>query len=287
MCLLVWLGVEQWRAGLPSEPERLPVSALLSALDLLPGPLHQAQFAEKVQGPILVDALDSAGWVSVGLTPKQAASAMRYRDAVGGFVDRAVLERMRVLPDGWVERHAHQLAFPVRRESGARHHETASGSTPDVHPPSSTGGGRRAIPPKEPVDLNKADSLTLVAMKGVGPWVAAKVLKARREWGGFADAHLLEEALGWDSLAHALMPRFTAHPKDVVGRCPDSLTAEEWRTLPGVGWRQAEVLQRYTALHGASDSALSRCLGVDSATVKRLAPYLSPCGEGRGDRGDL
>ena len=105
--------------------------------------------------------------------------------------------------------------------------------------------------------------------------------------GRIADVHQLHEALGWDSLAQALSPRFTAHPEDVVGRCPDSLTAEGWQALPGVGWRQAEVLQRYTALHGASDSDLERCLGLDSATVKRLLPYLRPCGEGRAVRGDI
>lgn len=287
MCLLVWVGVEQWRAGLPSKPERIPVSALLSALDRLPGPQRQARFADEVHGPILVDDLDSAGWVSVGLTPKQAATALRYREAVGGFADRSVLERMRVLPDGWVQRHAHQLAFPEQRESDARKQETARHSSSVKQRRSNSEGVGGVAPPKEPVDLNRVDSLTLLAMKGVGPWVARKVLEARRQWGGFADVHQLHEALGWDSLAQALSPRFTAHPGDVVGRCPDSLTAEGWQALPGVGWRQAEVLQRYTALHGASDSALERCLGLDSATVKRLLPYLRPCGEGRAVRDDI
>ena len=287
MCLLVWVGVEQWRAGLPSEPEQLPVSVLLSALDRLPGPPRQARFAEEVGDSILVDDLDSAGWVSLGLTPRQAASAMRYREAVGGFADRVVLERMRVLPDGWVQRHAHQLTFPMRRDSNACKEGTDRHSNPGREGSSSPEGARRDAPPREPVDLNKVDSLTLLAMKGVGPWVAGKVLEARRQWGGFADVHQLHEALGWDSLAQALAPRFTVHPEDVVGRCPDSLTLEGWRALPGVGWRLAEVLQRYTALHGASDSALKGCLGLDSAMVKRLAPYLRPCGEGRAVRGDI
>ena len=52
------------------------------------------------RGLIPVNQLDSAGWTQWGLSPRQAASAVRYRRAVGGFRDIEVLQRMRVLPGG-------------------------------------------------------------------------------------------------------------------------------------------------------------------------------------------
>jgi len=96
--------MEAWWAAVREPVEPIGVTELLEALWWLPGPeqapedgLVKAMSAD----PIDVDRLDSAGWVELGLSPGQAASAMRYRQAVGGFRDAEVVGQMRVLPDGW------------------------------------------------------------------------------------------------------------------------------------------------------------------------------------------
>ena len=63
----------------PVEP--IGVTELLEALWWLPGPeqLSRRTGQRGFPGPIDVDRLDSAGWVGLGLSPRQAASAMRYR----------------------------------------------------------------------------------------------------------------------------------------------------------------------------------------------------------------
>lgn len=279
-CLLLWCGVEAWLSQLPSEPEPVPVSALLSALERLPGPVLLVQRHPSETNPIHVDALDSAGWVATGLSPKQAASALRYRTAVGGFSDERVLQRMRVLPDDWMARHRDRLRFPspVQQPEETKERwpvpgsDRAEGVSPETE-------GTFPLRPEEPVDLNAADSLTLVRMKGVGPWVAGRILSARRQWGGFAAPSQLREALGWDSLADVLAPRFEASRGDVIRRCPDSLSLTDWRSMPGVEWKEAEVLSRYVALHGAGDSTLQGCLGVRDSVLRQVAMYLRPCGE--------
>ena len=77
--------MEAWWAAVR---EPIGVTELLEALWWLPGP-EEALEAGLVNAvptaPIEVDRLDSAGWVGLGLSPRQAASAMRYRQAVGGF----------------------------------------------------------------------------------------------------------------------------------------------------------------------------------------------------------
>ena len=277
-CLLFWCGVEVWLARLPDEPDPIPVTTLLMALDRLPGP-EAGPKRPLVTGPIDVQSLDSAGWVAAGLTPKQAASALRYRAAVGGFVNEEVLRRMRVLPKGWMERYGDQLRFPEpppteptpSKESGRSQQMTTSGEGPSAR--------RRAAAPEEPVDLNRTDSLTLLRMKGVGPWVAGRILEARRKWGGFAAPEQLQEALGWDSLANVLLSRFEANAADVVQRCPDSLSASDWQDIPGVSRKEAEVLALYVSLHGAPGGNVSGCLGVRDSVLRQVAIYLRPCGE--------
>ena len=119
---MAWAGVESWWVSAKEPAEKPGVSELLDALWWLPGPerasLTNAAFqstddSRVSQASIPVDQLDSAGWTRWGLSPRQAASAVRYRNAIGGFRDIEALERMRVLPDGWVEHHRARIVFPA------------------------------------------------------------------------------------------------------------------------------------------------------------------------------
>lgn len=282
--LLAWTGVEVWRARTVEPPEPLRVEELLYALDWMPSAAPTTGERPLQSGPIDVDGLDSAGWVRWGLSPRQAASALRYRDAVGGFKDRSVLARMRVLPEGWLQRHGEDLVFPEphteRKESRSR------GKRPDPASQAGEAGDRTDAPAKTSapltVDLNRADSLELLAVRGVGPWVAGRILTARRRWGGFHSTDQLAMALGWDSLAAALAPKFRCRPEEVVRRCPDTLDAAGWSALPGIQWRVGEMLARTVAHHGLSEGVLERSGVLDSAEWATIWPYLAPtpCGTG-------
>ena len=101
------------------------------------------------------------------------------------------------------------------------------------------------------VPLNTADSLDLIALRGVGPWVAGRILLARRRWGGFADTAQLVEALGWDSLARSIMPLFSCDVDRIERRCPDSLTVEGWSQCPAfVGARRRPLTAMWTDMAG-------------------------------------
>jgi len=285
---MVWGGVEVWWTSVAESPEPIGVTQLLEALWWLPGPDAVRNLPDQWAsgnehdgfGPIEVDALDSAGWVRLGLSPRQAVSAMRYRRAVGGFTDAKVLGRMRVLPGEWMEDHRERLVFPAEAKPERGHVEAQAAS-------SGRNEVRRLLPavesesdPRDRVDLNGVDSLTLLAIHGVGPWVAGRILGARRKWGGFADTSLLVEALGWDSLARALMPLFACDSSHIARRCPDSLTVEGWCALPGIRRREAAGIVRYVGHHGGRPEALLRCKVLDSARWNRILPYLECGSEG-------
>ena len=274
--------MEAWWAAVREPVEPIGVTELLEALWWLPGP-EEALKAGLVNAvptaPIEVDRLDSAGWVGLGLSPRQAASAMRYRQAVGGFRDAEVVGRMRVLPSGWLDRHGDRMVFPVDVTTLEDKGQKAMAVKPDSSLPEPGMVGASQAEQARPVDLNVADSLTLIGLPGVGPWVSGKILAARRRWGGFADTSLLVEALGWDSLARAIMPKFTCGPEAVHRRCPDSLSAEEWEALPGIGRREAVTLTRYVGHHGGSWETLRSCRILDSTRWNRVLPYLECIGE--------
>lgn len=276
---MVWAGVEAWWLSAKEPAQKPGVAELLDALWWLPGTepgsrthttFPSADDGSTSQEPIHVNRLDSAGWTRHGLSPRQAASAVRYREAVGGFRDIRIVQRMRVLPEGWVDHHKARLVFPSRE---------AEETTPEKSEARSLKAQletayRVEEPVQERVPLNTADSLALIALRGVGPWVAGRILQARRRWGGFADTAQLVEALGWDSLARSIMPLFSCDADRIKRRCPDSLTVEGWSQLPGIRRREAEAIVRYVGRHGGAPSGLSACLVLDSIRWSGVFPYL-------------
>lgn len=281
---MVWGGTEAWWASVARRPNPIGVSELLEALWWLPteGGHVDSEWprgdAADDAGPLYVDDLDSAGWVALGFSPRQAASAMRYRNAVGGFRDRNAFERMRVLPRGWLERHADRLVF-AEDPPGFNVKPTAGVPAPRQAVRLERAEGSLKESPA-PVDLNSADSLTLVSIHGVGPWVTGRILDARRKWGGFSDTALLVDALGWDSLARALMPLFVCESPLTHVHCPDALTVEGWRNLPGIGPGDARGIVRYVQHHGGSVDALVQCKVLDSMQWSRIIPYVD-CESGK------
>ena len=263
------------------EPEPLRVTTLLAALDQMAGPDStawqphamgtQAQRRSDdpsfppMDGDIEVGQLDSAGWVALGLSPRQARGAVRYAESSGGFENMEALARLRMLPDGWMGHYGAQLRFPRRNAAPSSIVRGASGNFIEDAP-------------VFPVDINVADSATLLAIQGVGPWVAGRILQARRSWGGVADLSLLAPALdGWDSLATALQPAFTCSSDAVTKRCVDSLPVDGWRSLPTVGRKEAESLWRRAKHHPGDIRLILAHPTIDSVRRQTLSHYLRPC----------
>lgn len=282
---MVWVGVELWRITLPTDPEPVGVESLLWALEQCPSKQieatsHGRAFREgdDAFAPIAVDLLDSAGWVNVGFSARQAQSAIRYRNAVGGFTNVDVLRKMRVLPKGWLSQHASRLEFPPPSVAPSEMLEVKNGKRDNAHRRNrEEENSRRFEGVNSLVDLNLADSITLLAIHGVGPWVAGRILKARRDWGGFSHVNQLELALGWDSMAHALSGRFVCFPEQVQKHCIGDLSALEWSLLPGVGEKRGLVISRYVANHGAQLASLRGCMALDSGGWANILPHLEEC----------
>ena len=257
----------------------LHVTDLLCALSEMSGPPSVGECEPtdvrwpSFTGPIAVGSLDSAGWAALGLTPRRAGGAVRFADAIGGIRSIEDLRRMRSLPAGWLDHFQDQLRFPTVPASPEPLEERRVPQRLErSHPEEQTSA-----------DLNHADSLELLAIKGVGPWVAGRILRYRERHGGFASCDQLVEAFnGWDSLAQALQPLFHCRAEDVVKRCADTLTEEHWRALPGVGFRQSKALERLVRHHGGSAEVLWTSPVLDSAQWRLVMCYLEPCTGGGG-----
>lgn len=63
-----------------------------------------------------------------------------------------------------------------------------------------------------PIELNTADSATLVRLKGIGPYYAQKILRYRERLGGFYTPRQLKELTYKYLVIDSLLPFFTTDP---------------------------------------------------------------------------
>ena len=137
------------------------------------------------------NAISHAEWVSLGLSPYQADGVIRFRDRIGGFKSKRDLQRVYVLPKGWFDRHQHNIELPAHYSKPAR---SWSESYPARTPEFSNEAASRPVEKAQViVELNGADSLDLMEIRGVGAKSARQVIRYRNALGGFHSMDQLAE----------------------------------------------------------------------------------------------
>lgn len=141
------------------------------------------------------------------------------------------------------------------------------------------------FPPREPkaakaiIDINKADTTQLIALKGIGSKLAARIIKFRNGLGGIINTGQYKEIFGLDSLVIAelskqtfIEPSFEPIKLDLRYT---SLIALQLH--PYLSKREATVLYNYVQQHPEinSPTKLLDIKGIDQEKLKKLIPYIN------------
>ncbi len=141
-----------------------------------------------------------------------------------------------------------------------------------------SGGKESGVRRKQQViDINTADSAAWVALNGIGPGFAKRIMTYREKLGGFYQVDQLKEVYGLDSLwvkenkallkVGAGVYRFLA------------INQVEWKNFkhPYLPYGQSKVVLAYRKQHGVLKDfeALEKIQLLDLVAWKRLKPYLS------------
>jgi competence ComEA-like helix-hairpin-helix protein len=127
------------------------------------------------------------------------------------------------------------------------------------------------------IDINTADSTAWVALNGIGPGFAKRIITYREKLGGFYQVDQLKEVYGLDSVwvkenkallkVGAGVYRFLA------------INQVEWKDFkhPYLPYGQSKVVLAYRKQHGGLKDfeALEKIHLLDLVAWKRLKPYLS------------
>lgn len=100
---------------------------------------------------------------------------------------------------------------------------------------------RTELPP-DPIELNTADSLSLIKLKGIGPYYAKRILQYRSRLGGYYAVRQLKELnmtyFDVDSNAHL----FTADPSLILKKDLDSMSFKEVLRHPYLEYEEVRLI---------------------------------------------
>lgn len=132
---------------------------------------------------------------------------------------------------------------------------------------------------KELVDLNRADSLELVAVKGIGAKTASNIIKYRRLIFFFHSTEQLSEVWGVrEKNLEMILPQVTTGA-DYSGLPHLKVNEMDVKQLAShyyFGYKEAKLLVAYRDQHGAFTSVddLRKMQGISTKFWERLKPYL-------------
>jgi competence protein ComEA len=127
------------------------------------------------------------------------------------------------------------------------------------------------------IDINRADSASLVTLKGIGPAYAMRIIRYRTKLGGFYSKEQLKEVFGIDEEHYLLI-------KDAIKLNPGAIqkvninkaTFDDLRRYPYLSYKQTNAIIQYRAEHGDYDNLddMKDVAILDEATLNKVKPYL-------------
>ena len=130
---------------------------------------------------------------------------------------------------------------------------------------------------KEPVEINTADSLSIVFLKGIGPGFTKRIIKYRNMLGGFHSVNQLKDVYGMnDSLFLLLSSQIKLDVNALIKIPINVIDFNSLRKHPYFNFQSAQAIVNFRLKHGKLSETDIKGLGIFSEEKLRLIlPYLS------------
>ena len=130
---------------------------------------------------------------------------------------------------------------------------------------------------KELVELNTADSLSIVFLKGIGPGFTKRIVKYRSMLGGFHSVNQLKDVYGMNDSLFLLLSSQIKLDANALTKIPiNAIDFNSLRKHPYFNFQSAQAVVNFRLKHGKLTEADMKGLGVFREEKLRLIlPYLS------------
>lgn len=210
--------------------------------------------------------LDAEGWTNLGVKEKTALTIQKYISKGGRFRKPEDIGKIWSLPEEDVARLLPYVRIPPQEKPDKRI------SSPEQE--------RKFTQKKKniKVDINLADTSVFIALPGIGPGFAKRIVNFRTKLGGFYAVDQVAETFGLpDSTFQAIKPQLFVTPGLIKKININTATVEELKTHPYIRYNLANVMVNYRKQHGnfATVEDVKKIMILDDETYKKIEPYLA------------
>lgn len=127
------------------------------------------------------------------------------------------------------------------------------------------------------VELNVADSVELVNLKGIGPTLAKRIILYRELLGGFIRKNQLLEVYGIDSNVFNNIENKFILDTSIINKIDiNAIQADELKKFPYIGKKLSTVIVNYRVQHGPYRSIedLKKIHLMNENIIRKIEPYL-------------
>ena len=210
--------------------------------------------------PNLIGADD---WQLLGLSAKQAAVILRYREKGGRYFKKEDLQKMYVISPEMYERLTPYIYIEKTKAK-------------DSHPYPAYSHPAKQKPVL--VMLNAADTLQLMEIKGVGPAFARRIFNYRQRLGGFYKKEQLLEVYGLDSLKYKeIKDQLVLDDQPLTRINLNTALFDDLKNHPYLKYKQVKAIIQFRKQHGnyGNIADLKKVAILSAETIEKLVPYIS------------
>lgn len=218
----------------------------------------------------------------LGIPEFLAQRIINYRTKGGKFYEESDLSNIYDFPDSLYQRLAGWIELDVPQKevgsddfyAGKKSGSTITKATFVEKQPIAVD-----VPPPLVVDINKADTIELQKIYGIGPSFARRIVSYRELLGGYVDVDQLHEVYGFTDTLFQKVASFVT-VTDTVTLTTIPINIADFKTLvahPYISYEMTQSIMRSKSQHGKfrKPDDLYRLEDVDSGLVSKLAPYIS------------
>ena len=204
------------------------------------------------------NTLNDDGWLALGLSEGKIKVLRNYQKSGGYFKQKQDLQRCYAFGDAFYNTIKEYAIFPKIQKLEKNNHTLPTAN--------------------KLVELNSADSVQLISIKGIGPFYAKQILKYRNELGGFLFYNQFSDIWGLEKLdIEKIKPLTTIDTLRISKVNINSVSIEKLRNHPYLNYKEAKMIVNYRTQHGDFREVkdIQKIKPISPEIFRKIAPYLT------------
>jgi competence protein ComEA len=202
------------------------------------------------------NTLNDDGWLALGLSQGKLKVLRNYQESGGYFKQKEDLQRCYAFGDAFYNTIKEYVSIPKPKTTEPK--------------------TQKPITLTQIIELNQADSLALISVKGIGPFYAKQILKYRKELGGFYSYNQFSEIWGLEKLDVEKFKQQTIIDTLHIRKINvNAIELEQLKMHPYLNYKQAKMIVNYREQHGNYHQLkdICRIKPISLELFRKIAPY--------------